>query len=106
MSKTGTGKTLAYSLLIMHHLLDEDSFFYCLILLPTRELAQQVNAFLRELGQEIGLKMAILIGGEDLLLQGKNLAARPHVVIGTPGLVEYHLRNTKGFDVSTFRYII
>jgi ATP-dependent RNA helicase DDX47/RRP3 len=106
LSRTGTGKTLAYSLPVLQHLLSEDRYFYCLVLLPTRELSQQVHLFLQELGKDIGLRTSLLIGGEDILLQGKSLAARPHIVIGTPGRVAYHMRNTKGFSLESLKYLI
>ncbi|OAG30007.1 ATP-dependent RNA helicase DDX47/RRP3 [Nematocida displodere] len=106
VSGTGTGKTVAYALPILHHLLKDDKYFYALVLLPTRELAQQVHAVFAELGKEVGLRTSLLIGGVDVVIQGKMLASRPHVIIGTPGRVAHHLKNTKGITLETFRYLV
>lgn len=106
VSGTGTGKTLAYALPVLHHLLKEDKYFYALVLLPTRELAQQVFSVFAAIGKEIGLRISLLIGGVDLVVQGKSLASRPHLIIGTPGRVVYHLKNTKGIFLDAFRYLI
>ncbi|KAI5180068.1 ATP-dependent RNA helicase DDX47/RRP3 [Nematocida sp. AWRm80] len=106
VSNTGTGKTLGYALPILHRLLQADKYFYGLILLPTRELSQQVHEVFSALGKEIGLRTTLLIGGIDLLVQGKSLAARPHIIIGTPGRVAYHFSNTKGIKLDSFRYIV
>ncbi|KAI5190752.1 ATP-dependent RNA helicase DDX47/RRP3 [Nematocida sp. AWRm77] len=106
VSGTGTGKTLAYALPMLHHLLQDDKYFYGLVLLPTRELAQQVYGVFAEIGKEIGLRTSLLIGGVDLVQQGKSLANRPHVIVGTPGRVVYHLKNTKGIFLDSFRYLV
>lgn len=106
VSGTGTGKTVAYALPILHHLLKADKYFYALVLLPTRELSQQVHNVFCSLGKEIGLRTTLLIGGVDLLVQGKSLATRPHIIIGTPGRVAYHFKNTKGIQHSSFRYLV
>ncbi|EIJ87729.1 ATP-dependent RNA helicase DDX47/RRP3 [Nematocida parisii] len=106
ISNTGTGKTLAYSLPILHSLLNDDRYFYAMIILPTRELSQQVHAVLSDIGAEIGLRTTLLIGAVDLLVQGKSLAARPHIIIGTPGRIYHHLRNTKGITLSSFKYLV
>lgn len=106
ISRTGTGKTLAYALPVLHNLLKDDKYFYCLVLLPTRELSQQVHSFMADLGKDIGLRISLLIGGEDMVLQGKSLANRPHLIVGTPGRVAYHLKNTKGFSLDLVRYLV
>lgn len=106
VSGTGTGKTAAYALPILHHLLSDDKYFYALVLVPTRELAHQVHEVFASLGCSIGLRTTVLIGGIDIVTQGKSLAARPHVVIGTPGRTYYHLSNTKGISHKSFRYIV
>lgn len=106
ISNTGTGKTLAYSLPILDSLLTDDKYFYAMMILPTRELSQQVHAVLSDVGQEIGLRTTLLIGGVDLLTQGKSLANRPHIIIGTPGRIHHHLKNTKGITLTSFKYLV
>ncbi|KAI5186371.1 ATP-dependent RNA helicase DDX47/RRP3 [Nematocida homosporus] len=106
ISGTGTGKTIAFALPILHHLLKADRYFYALVLLPTRELSQQVHSVFCELGKEFGLRTTLLIGGVDLLVQGKSLAARPHIIVGTPGRIAYHFKNTKGIHLDAFKYLV
>lgn len=106
VSSTGSGKTLAYTLPILNALLKDDMFFYALIILPTRELSLQVHSVISDLGSEIGLRTSLLIGGVDLLAQGKSLASRPHFIIGTPGRILHHLKNTRGVNCKSFKYLV
>lgn len=106
VSSTGSGKTLAYTLPVLNSLLKDDRFFYCLIILPTRELSLQVHSVISDIGAEIGLRTTLLIGGVDLLKQAKSLAARPHFIIGTPGRILHHLKNTKGVTSNSFKYLV
>jgi ATP-dependent RNA helicase RhlE len=62
-----------------------------LVLLPTRELAVQVNESLQKVGKGLGLKTALLIGGENIQRQNKQLRQDPHIVIATPGRLIDHL---------------
>ncbi|MBU1712271.1 MAG: DEAD/DEAH box helicase, partial [Proteobacteria bacterium] len=62
-----------------------------LILLPTRELAMQVEEALQNIGRSFGLRTAIIIGGAPINQQIKSLRKNPHVVIGTPGRIIDHI---------------
>ncbi|MDE1838235.1 MAG: DEAD/DEAH box helicase, partial [Euryarchaeota archaeon] len=62
-----------------------------LVILPTRELALQVDEALNKIGRQIGLKTAILIGGENMRKQIGQLHNRPHIIIATPGRLIDHL---------------
>ncbi|MDZ4230051.1 MAG: DEAD/DEAH box helicase, partial [Candidatus Veblenbacteria bacterium] len=62
-----------------------------LVLLPTRELALQVDEVFRKFGGAFGLRTAVLIGGQDIRKQHSALAKRPHVIIATPGRLIDHL---------------
>src|SRR5690606_11254627 len=70
IAQTGTGKTLACGVPMIQRLAQDKGIG--LIVLPTRELALQVNETLKKVGSPIGLKTAILIGGEAM---GRQLAA-------------------------------
>ncbi len=89
IAQTGTGKTLAFGVPMIQRLALEKGLG--LVILPTRELALQVNESLSHLGKSLGLKTAILIGGENIRKQIQQLRVRPHIIIGTPGRLIDHL---------------
>lgn len=89
VAQTGTGKTLAFALPLLQRIAATKR--QGLIILPTRELAMQVDAVLRQVGEPFGVRRALLIGGAALPAQVKQLRQRPHVVIGTPGRIIDHL---------------
>lgn len=89
-AQTGTGKTGAFGIPLIARLM-EDQNATALILTPTRELAAQVLDMLVQLIPLQNLKTALLIGGEPMPKQFRQLSARPRVVVGTPGRVNDHL---------------
>lgn len=101
IAQTGSGKTGAYVLPLVHWLLVQKKppFLSILVMVPTRELAMQVTAQFIMLGRSVGLKVATLVGGADMVDQACELSKRPHVIVGTPGRVKDHLSNTKGFKL-------
>lgn len=108
VAQTGSGKTGAYVLPALNWLLDQERqpFFSVLVLVPTRELAVQVADQFLMLGASIGLRVAALVGGEDMVGQAVELAKRPHVVVGTPGRVKDHMTNTRGFAMPKVKWFI
>ncbi|WP_156961990.1 DEAD/DEAH box helicase [Candidatus Paracaedibacter symbiosus] len=91
-AQTGTGKTIAYAIPMLQQLINNPTDG-ALILVPTRELAIQVRDAVRKLaGQKLGLKVALLIGGEEMRKQFDQLRATPRVIIGTPGRTIDHLK--------------
>lgn len=101
IAQTGSGKTGAYVLPLVHWLLTQKKppYLSILVMVPTRELAQQVTAQFLLLGRSVGLTVATLVGGVDMVQQACELSKRPHVIVGTPGRVKDHLNNTKGFKL-------
>ena len=89
IAQTGTGKTLAFGIPMIQRLAQIKG--RGLILLPVRELAIQVDEELQKIGRSLGLRTAILIGGGALSKQIRQIKARPHVIIGTPGRINDHL---------------
>jgi ATP-dependent RNA helicase DbpA len=91
--KTGSGKTAAFGLGILNKL---DLKLFCvqsLILCPTRELADQVAKELRRLGRSIpNIKIITLCGGTPLYPQTKSLEHGSHIIVGTPGRIDDHLK--------------
>lgn len=89
IAQTGTGKTLAFGVPLIQRLARVKG--QGLVVLPTRELALQVDETLRQVGHGLGLRTAVLIGGTSLGPQVKALAKKPHVFIATPGRLIDHL---------------
>lgn len=104
IANTGTGKTAAFALPTLQRLIhDKDS--KALIMAPTRELAQQIEAELRSIAKGSGLASATLIGGSPMNPQLRDLKYNPNVVIGTPGRIKDHIErgtlNLAGFNIIT-----
>lgn len=89
IAQTGTGKTLAFGIPMLQRLASLKGIG--LVVLPTRELALQVNESLQKIGGSLGLKTAIIIGGEPISRQFRALKANPHIVIATPGRLNDHI---------------
>lgn len=89
IAQTGTGKTLAFGIPLIQRLAQVKG--KGLVILPTRELALQAEEVLRKIGQPIGLRTAVLIGGASMHLQMQSLRKNPHVLIVTPGRLIDHL---------------
>ncbi|XVF77870.1 hypothetical protein PTKIN_Ptkin14bG0081900 [Pterospermum kingtungense] len=114
LAQTGSGKTGAFALPILHALLECHSkqeyksapAFFALVLSPTRELAIQIAEQFEALGSGISLKCAVLVGGVDIMQQQIAIGKRPHVIVGTPGRLVDHLTNTKGFSLRTLKYLV
>eukprot|EP01033_Poteriospumella_lacustris_P004112 gene4112-2926_t len=106
LAETGSGKTGAFSIPIIHFLLQSGSRLFALILTPTRELALQINEVVQALGASIGLSSLCLVGGIEMVDQAIALAKRPHIIIATPGRLLDHLRNTKGFNLRTLKFLV
>ncbi len=91
-AQTGTGKTLCYGIACINKLLN-DRGSNALIVCPTRELAVQVEDVLNGLIENsMNIKSAVLIGGESMHKQLKQLHRRPRLIIGTPGRLNDHLK--------------
>ncbi len=93
IAQTGTGKTLAFGIPMIQRIAQSQSKIKGLVVLPTRELALQVNETLKKIGGNLGLKTAILIGGESMNRQIKMLQSQPHIIIATPGRLIDHLES-------------
>ncbi len=90
IAQTGTGKTLAFGIPMLQRLVGRDE--RGLILLPTRELALQVDEVLAKIGNSINMKTAVLIGGANMRQQVASLRRNPNIVIATPGRLIDHLQ--------------
>ncbi len=105
IAQTGTGKTLAFGIPMIQRLAQSEGKGTGLVVLPTRELALQVNETLKKIGTPIGLKTAILIGGEAIGRQHQALKRSPHIIIATPGRLIDHLDH-KTVDLSKTQVLV
>lgn len=86
-AQTGTGKTGAFGIPLVAHLLNNPKSS-ALVLTPTRELASQVLTQLQAMvGRESNIKSALLIGGDSMTKQLSQLRNRPRLIVGTPGRI-------------------
>ncbi len=91
--KTGSGKTAAFGLGLLHQLNVKRFRVQSLVLCPTRELADQVATEIRRLGRGIhNIKVLTLCGGKAFGPQIGSLEHGAHIIVGTPGRIEEHLR--------------
>ena len=90
LSPTGTGKTLAFLLPIINYLDIDCQEVQVLILVPSRELAIQIEQVTREIGA--GFKATAVYGGRAFSKDKIELKHRPAILIGTPGRIADHLR--------------
>lgn len=93
IAKTGTGKTAAFTLPILHRLAEDPYGVFALVVTPTRELAFQLAEQFRALGSSLHIRCTVIVGGMDMINQSKMLMQRPHVVITTPGRIKVLLEN-------------
>ncbi|NHN39052.1 ATP-dependent RNA helicase DbpA [Pseudomaricurvus alcaniphilus] len=92
-AKTGSGKTAAFGLSLLHKLQVDRFRIQALVLCPTRELADQVARELRTLGRRIhNIKILTLCGGMPFGPQKGSLEHGAHIIVGTPGRIEEHMR--------------
>ena len=93
MAQTGSGKTAAFGIPLIEKLRPKQFAVQALVLCPTRELADQVAKALRELARaKENVKVLTLCGGVSIGPQIGSLSHGAHIIVGTPGRVEDHLR--------------
>jgi len=90
IAQTGTGKTLAFGIPLIQRLMQNKGVG--LIVLPTRELALQVEESLKRITDKQNLRLAVLIGGVSMRPQINALNRNPHIIIATPGRLNDHLQ--------------
>lgn len=107
LAETGSGKTAAFALPILQALMESpQSSLYGLCLAPTRELAYQIAQAFEALGSLISVKVAVVVGGMDMISQSIALGKKPHIVVATPGRLLDHLENTKGFSLRSIKHLV
>jgi ATP-dependent RNA helicase RhlE len=104
IANTGTGKTAAFAIPVLHALLENRSS-RALIIAPTRELAEQIETECRSFAKNSGLFGTLLIGGTSMSNQMRDLKRNPEIVIGTPGRLKDHVERGT-LDLSRFNMIV
>lgn len=104
LANTGTGKTAAFLLPILTHLMETPERGSVLIMAPTRELAQQINDEARRFSEHMNIYTTVVVGGTNIDRQIRDLKRGPHIIIGTPGRLKdllqrraLHLNNVRHF---------
>ena len=103
LSPTGTGKTLAFLLPLIETLDEDNPEIQLLILVPSRELAQQIEQVTRKMGS--GFKVNAVYGGRAGTQDKIDLKHRPAILIGTPGRVADRFRRD-GFTLDSIHTIV
>ncbi len=85
-AKTGTGKTAAFGLPLLH-MCDDKTPFQALVLAPTRELAIQITEEINELGRFTQVRATTIYGGQAIHSQAEKLKKGPPIIVGTPGRI-------------------
>ena len=90
--KTGSGKTVAFALGLLHNLNVKRFRVQSIVVCPTRELADQVAGVIRQLARTIhNIKVLTLCGGAPIGPQIGSLEHGAHIIVGTPGRIEDHI---------------
>ena len=103
LSPTGSGKTLAFLFPVLRNLKKENSGIQAMILVPSRELALQIEQVFKSMGTDF--KVSVCYGGHDKKIEVNNLIESPALLIGTPGRIAYHLKNGN-FDATTIKTLV
>ena len=90
-AQTGTGKTGAFGIPLVNYLLKTKKDT-ALVMTPTRELATQVMQTMNNLVGKGNIRTALLIGGDSMQKQQKQMRKNPRLIVGTPGRINDHLK--------------
>jgi len=103
LAPTGSGKTLAFLLPLLSNLETSVPLVQALILVPSRELALQIEQVFKAMGT--GFKVNCCYGGHSTKIEKNNLSQPPALLIGTPGRIAHHLRR-ESFDTAKIQTLI
>lgn len=105
-AKTGSGKTFAFALPILQKLSEEPVNHFALILTPTHELAYQISEQFQVAGQPMGVRVCVVAGGTDQMIESQKLQNRPHIVVAMPGRLADHLTGCDTFSFDTLKFLV
>lgn len=104
LANTGTGKTAAFLLPVMHRIIAGQSR-RCLIVAPTRELAVQIEDEFRLFAGGLPLRSALVVGGASVVKQQQAMQRRPQIVMATPGRLR-DLIDNYGLEIGDFDTVV
>jgi len=105
-AQTGTGKTLAFGIPLVNNIDVENRSVQALIIAPTRELVLQIEESLSQVTQFYKkLKIASIYGGVDIMRQTSQLKRGIHIVVGTPGRLNDHMRR-KNLSLKSLKTLV
>jgi ATP-dependent RNA helicase DeaD len=104
-AQTGTGKTAAFALPILHNLDHDQNHVQALVLAPTRELAMQVAEAMQGYGKSMGVRVLAVYGGQPYSRQISSLRRGVDVVVGTPGRL-LDLIEKKALDLNSVATVV
>lgn len=105
-AKTGSGKTFAFALPILEKLGEEPRSFFALVLTPTHELAQQIAEQFTVAGYELGVRVCVISGGTDQILESQKLQSRPHIIVAMPGRLADHLSGCNTIPLDGIQFLV
>ena len=106
LAQTGTGKTAAYGLPLLHHVDIAVKHVQCLVLSPTRELCMQIQEEMSKYGSYMrGLKVCAVYGGVPISGQLREVRANPQVVVATPGRL-IDLLERKALSLEHLQFVV
>ncbi len=104
-AQTGTGKTAAFGLPLLHKLKKHDTKgVRALVLAPTKELALQITEDIQTYAKHTDIKTLMIVGGEELIAQKRRLKKGVDIVIATPSKILEHIQT--GLDVKSVNFFI
>lgn len=103
LSPTGSGKTLAFLLPILNLLREDVKTVQCLVIVPSRELALQIEQVWKKMGTNF--KVNVCYGGHSIDVERNNLSNPPALLIGTPGRLTDHLER-QSFSTDSIRILV
>ncbi|MTG99414.1 MULTISPECIES: DEAD/DEAH box helicase [Myroides] len=104
LSPTGSGKTLAFLFSILDRLNANAKGVQAVILVPTRELALQIETVFKKMGT--GFKINACYGGHSTRVEMNNFSTPPAVLVGTPGRIAFHIKESSFETDSVKSYVI
>ena len=105
-SQTGSGKTAAFVLPILHRLSMQNKTPQALILAPTRELAEQITQEIRKFSKGLQqIQTLALVGGQSATAQNKSLELGAQIIVGTPGRTLEFLKN-RNLNISNLKTLV
>lgn len=105
-AQTGTGKTLAFAIPCVEKINPSNPSTQALIMCPTRELVMQVTEEIKKLTKfKTNISVFSIYGGQDIKVQLKALRKGAHIVVGTPGRIQDHMRR-KSLKLGQIKYLV